>query len=482
MQVKTHRLSSLESRIKTLYSEGKYDLAIDKAKQFLNSAKAYEDFEAMMNAYVYLVGCFYNLGEIENAFSNFILYRKLCDEHGDARNRFHLYNLSALMYEYDSNYEKAKEMIQKCIDISLELKMFHEASVNYNTYATYLNFEGDYLKAEELSQMALTLAVKHSPGDVLLQCQININIAFAYIGLGKLQEAKNILTPLDNNPYINDHPHEKGYYLYTFAKYYVNTNNMNKALQLLQQAYAIYSKFSDAVMLKKVLKEKIQIHEKIEDFHTCYRLMKEYIDITEHLSKFRLSSKMTELDIQNSIAAIEKRANHDALTGVYNRFFLETTCNQWIKEVKNTDEHISCIIFDVDNFKNINDTFGHLIGDEVIKVVAQTAKNVFKEDYAIVGRYGGDEFLVFLRGYTIIEIMEKAQKLFCAITNLCIPYLKNNIRITVSMGVVNTEGIPYIKKFEQVFKLADQALYMAKKEGKNQIVSLSKHNCMPENH
>lgn len=481
MSVKFQSLSKLESQMNNLYSDGKYKEAIQLGEKLLENAKASEDIKSMMIAYLNLAGAYYNLGQIENAFNFFLQYKQLCDEHGDTRDRFHLYNLSAIMYAYDNNYEKAKEMIQECINIALELKMFHEASVSYNTYSTFLNMEGLFSKAGEIANISLKLAKEHSPGDVLLQCQIYTNIAFSKIGLKELHDAKNLLFPLEFNPYLNDHPHEKAYYLYTLALYYKNTNNANKQLDLLQQAYTLYSIYNDKIMLKRVLKNCIILYDELGDLNNAYRYMKEYIEITEQLSKIHLSSKLTELDIKNSISAIEKRANIDGLTGIYNRYYLEITCNQWIKDIKETGEHVSCIIFDIDDFKKINDTFGHLIGDEVIKKVAQTTKELFKSERAIVGRYGGDEFLVFLKGYDNHSIMKKAQQLFYTLTNICIPYLKNNIRFTVSMGVVCTDSIPYVKRFSQIFKLADQALYMAKKDGKNQIVSLSKHNCMVHN-
>lgn len=476
-----HKLSNVEARIKNLYSEGKYKEAITIGTHLLTNAKECEDFETVLKAYIYLAGGHYNLGQIENAFNYLVEYKKLCDEYGNTLDRFHLYSLSAIMYEYDSNYEKAKEMIQECIDIALELEMYHEVSVNYNTYSTYLNFEENYNTAKEIANSALNLAKKHSPGDVLLQCHINLNIALANIGLGNLQEVYEKLVTLQHNPYINDHPYEKGYHLYTFAMYYLKSHNYEEALKFLQQAYSIYSNLNNQTMLKRVLKETILIYEKFDDIPSCYQLMKEYIKITEQLSKFHLSCKMSALDIKNSISAIEKRANTDGLTGIYNRYYLETTCNQWIKESKKTGDHIWCIIFDIDNFKTINDTFGHLIGDEVIKTVAQTTKELFKFDNSIVGRYGGDEFIVFLKGYSVDEVKKKTQQLFCKLTDIRIPYLKNEISITVSMGVICTDNLPYVKKFAQILKIADQALYLAKKEGKNQIIALSKQNCMTYN-
>lgn len=115
----------------------------------------------------------------------------------------------------------------------------------------------------------------------------------------------------------------------------------------------------------------------------------------------------------------------------------------------------------------------------MIKGVAQACLKVANEDKEniIVGRYGGDEFIVLLKGYPSHSIMERAKQLYNEITSFQINYLTNEIKVTVSIGVVCTNSIPYAKKFTQIFKVADQALYMAKRQGKNQIVYLSNENC-----
>jgi len=99
------------------------------------------------------------------------------------------------------------------------------------------------------------------------------------------------------------------------------------------------------------------------------------------------------------------------------------------------------------------------------------------QENAIVGRYGGDEFIVLFKEGQPQYIMEKAKKLYNEITSFYVNYLSQEIKVTVSMGVVCTTSLPYAKKFAQLFKVADQALYMAKRQGKNQIVYLSNENC-----
>jgi diguanylate cyclase (GGDEF)-like protein len=479
MNALLYHLTRLESLTDNLFSDGKYSEAIKAAQELLDSAKESVDVKGMMNAHLHLAGCYYFLGEIETAFQHILEYKILCNEFGDDRDKYHLYRLSALIYEYEEDYDEAKKAMQKCIEIAEELEMYYAVSSSYNSYCNYLIHEEKYEEALNYADQALKITEQYCPGEILLQCHIYLSIASIHIGLKELEKAEQVIKHVEPNQYINNLPHEKANFLFVKATFYRAKGDYDKALRLLNESYNIYSEYKNQIKLKSILKTIADVYESLGNFKKSYEAMKEYIKITEKLFSIRLASKMRDFDVQQSIKAIEKRANVDGLTGVYNRYFLETTCNKWLKEAKSTGQHICCVIIDVDSFKDINDTFGHLMGDEVIKGVAQACLKVANEDQenAIVGRYGGDEFIVLFKEGHPQYIMEKAKKLYNEITSFYVDYLSQEIKVTVSMGVVCTTSLPYAKKFAQLFKVADQALYMAKRQGKNQIVYLSNENC-----
>lgn len=477
MNVKINRFTKLEAKLDTAFSEGHYNEAISLANELLDQSEHAEDQKAMMKAYLNLAGSYYYLGQIDLAFENVLQYKLLCDEHGDDQDKFYLFNLSSLIYEFDENYVKAKDAMNECINIALELEMYQAASACLNKYSYYYILEKNYSEAAKNANASMILAKKHCPGDILLHCQIYFNLAKAYIGLDRLEEAKEILEPLRFNAYLKNSLHEKGHYYFTLSLLYTARGEYEKSLYTLKEAYCIFSDLNNKMMLKSITKNLSEIYEIVHDYENAYEILKQYTIICEQLFTVRLNSKIKEIDIKHSIAEIEKRANLDCLTGVYNRYYIEMNCNSWLKERKITRSSICCIVLDVDHFKNINDTYGHLIGDEVIKTVGNTCKQVMEEENTIVGRYGGDEFIVLLKDYPSNQIMAKAQQLFQALSDLKVQYGFNTIQITVSMGIVCSDGIPTVKKFTQLFKIADQALYMAKNQGKNQIVFLSKENC-----
>jgi len=479
MNALLYHLTRLESITDNLFSDGKYAEAIKAAKELLNSASESDDVKGMMNAHLHLASCYYFLGETETAFQHILDYKKLCNEYGDDRDKYHLYRLSALIYEYEEDFDEAKKAIQSCIKIAEELEMYYAVSSSYNSYCSYLIRERKYEEALNYANKALTICETHCPREILLQCHIYLNIAAIHIGRKELEKAEQMLKKIEPNIYINNLPHEKANFLYVKAAFHYVKGEYDEALQLLNESYQIYAEYQNQIKLKSILKTIATVYESLGDYKKSYEAMKEYIKITEKLYSIRLAAKMKDFDVQQSIKAIEKRANVDSLTGVYNRYFLETTCNKWLKEIKTSEQHICCAIIDVDSFKVINDTYGHLLGDEVIKGVAQACLKVANEDQenTIVGRYGGDEFIVLFKESQPQTIMDKAKKLYNEITSFHVNYLSQEIKVTVSIGVVCTSSIPYAKKFTQLFKVADQALYMAKRQGKNQIVYLSNDNC-----
>lgn len=152
----------------------------------------------------------------------------------------------------------------------------------------------------------------------------------------------------------------------------------------------------------------------------------------------------------------------DKLTGTLNRKFLEQAINDYIRKASRDKSIFSIIMFDLDNFKSVNDKFGHLTGDYVLKKVCSVIKeNIRKED--VIGRYGGEEFIIILPSATPEQALMVGEKLRIKIEYENI--LKDQFPVTLSMGIA-----AYPKHAEwknQLIEKADQALYVAKEIGKN---------------
>jgi diguanylate cyclase (GGDEF)-like protein len=161
---------------------------------------------------------------------------------------------------------------------------------------------------------------------------------------------------------------------------------------------------------------------------------------------------------------LRKLARLDDLTGVYNRRYFEEQVEHHLRLSDRSREPLVLMMIDADDFKAINDTYGHLNGDLVIKRVAQACAELIR-DTDLICRYGGEEFQVLLVGCDARRGMAKAETLRQAISNMTIESDRGDIDVTVSIGLAEvSEGNPGL---ETLMTMADRALYRAKDRGKN---------------
>lgn len=167
------------------------------------------------------------------------------------------------------------------------------------------------------------------------------------------------------------------------------------------------------------------------------------------------------------IEITREQSLRDSLTGLYNRRFLESYLEKYISFAQRKGFNVGFIMLDIDNFKRINDTYGHKNGDIVLKEVAHVITSSVRSSDVVV-RYGGEEFLVVLPDVAEGKAAVVAEKIRKNVEMTAIHIEGKVIHITISAGVAEypKHGTdPY-----QVIKFADIALYQAKKEGKNRVV------------
>lgn len=158
-------------------------------------------------------------------------------------------------------------------------------------------------------------------------------------------------------------------------------------------------------------------------------------------------------------------AHKDALTGVYNRSTLEESLDREVKLASRYDRPLSLTILDIDNFKAINDNYGHSVGDIVI---VETIKRVMTciRSTDIVFRYGGEEFVILLSNTDIDGASQLAERIRRAVCKTPVIHDNDNINVTISLGTAQMKPNEINANF---FTRADAALYQAKGGGKNQV-------------
>ena len=187
--------------------------------------------------------------------------------------------------------------------------------------------------------------------------------------------------------------------------------------------------------------------------------IKEYIPLFLYqlnlcLEKISLYNKLQQLSI------------HDSLTQVYNRRYLAERVNEELERAKRLSFNLSFLMIDIDFFKKINDTYGHIVGDVVLRNVAFIIKDTVRE-IDTVGRYGGEEFFVVLPEASRKEAVVVAKRIVKRVASAKIRAFDENITTTVSIGVSSyPENALHL---DMLIEAADKALYKSKASGRNTV-------------
>jgi diguanylate cyclase (GGDEF)-like protein len=173
------------------------------------------------------------------------------------------------------------------------------------------------------------------------------------------------------------------------------------------------------------------------------------------------------------VAAVQRAYEatvRDALTGVYNRFYLDERLASEFSFAKRHKTLLSVVFIDADHFKRINDTFGHAAGDAVLRAMGAYLKRAVRiED--LVARFGGEEFVIVLRGVECEGVLIAAERIRAGIESLCIEHDGHNLAVTASLGVATLGPTRDYASVEALLKAADDALYRAKTLGRNRVVA-----------
>lgn len=191
-----------------------------------------------------------------------------------------------------------------------------------------------------------------------------------------------------------------------------------------------------------------------------------------HLIKDYIETSKTEIISKKLMAKLEKTASSDALTGLYNRKYLEDSTLKITSQAKRANLKYGVLMLDIDHFKMVNDTYGHDVGDEAIRILAKNLIDNTRETDTLV-RYGGEEFIILLYNCDEKYIEDIAQKIRISFMQTKIPAHNATISKTISIG---TSVYPNDSQdIWQCIKYADVALYKAKNSGRNKVIAYEKN-------
>ena len=207
-----------------------------------------------------------------------------------------------------------------------------------------------------------------------------------------------------------------------------------------------------------------------------------YVERENKLLRHELELALAEVRTKNqqleeSLKRVEQAAATDPLTGLYNRRHFGKVVEQLFAEAQRYGNDLSCVMIDLDGYKQLNDTCGHQVGDQLLVVAARAiTTNLRKMD--IAARYGGDEFVLLLPHAATSEAASVVARIRDDFAQASAALLRRNLGLTMSIGVGSLKGDD-VGGTEQLIARADAALYRAKVQGRNRVVVSASQQPLP---
>jgi len=204
--------------------------------------------------------------------------------------------------------------------------------------------------------------------------------------------------------------------------------------------------------------------------YNAYEITRQKLLKGDIYTQLYLNEKESELKSKEQEAIkLEEMAYYDPLTGAINRRKFDELSQTELKRAKRYNKKVSFLMLDIDHFKSINDTYGHSVGDEVLKAFASTCLNMARE-LDVVARIGGEEFVVMLPETDADGAFIFAERFRKAIENTPVNIEDKSIKYTVSIGISTFDNLQSKQSVKSLLQDADKALYRAKESGRNKSV------------
>ncbi len=508
-----HKLNQVVyDKMVDLYESEKYQSAIDLGKSLLEKAKRLDDKVSEKKALEVLSYASYFLIDYIGAMTYIIQFAKLVEADGEIAERIKTYNVFISLYTRQGEYNEAKKLLIKVNELATENKLHLALCKNENNYGFFHNTFKEYHKSIPHLLNALAISEKHHFNDLIPV--VHGNLAVAYIRTGELEHGKESLDTIFTLMAAGHSGISRAEaYMYR-GELYAIQGKYEEALKQLQASKVISNKYGYTAELAEATLIEASTYKRQNDYDKAYHALEEYIELNQILSntakrgavtklkmEYDVNKREIEADIlreQNAILEDQNRmiseqraelerlnevlgrqnddlhqsAIEDYLTGVFNRKYFTLKLQEEFSIANEHDRNVACIIFDIDKFKNINDTYGHLVGDEMIKHVSSICEEALDTD-SIIGRFGGDEFMILMVDSDIYDAELKANELLDLLANEPLWVGKQPVHATLSLGIADNHHLEP-KTTDEMMHIADQGLYLAKESGRNKCCLFTK--------
>jgi diguanylate cyclase (GGDEF)-like protein len=452
--------------VKQLNRQAEFEFALTFYLRLKDEFEQLQQHEQVMDCLSGICQSLGNLGrviEIEHYLSE---YKKYCHQYGDRIAKLKLYSFIGYISASIEDFETAVEHYETAITIASALEDFTKSTnllINLQNVYLELNQLDDAMRCSlQLNQL---FKEDREAFSKLSYCAYLLNHMTLLLEVNDLEQFPELMKDLENVEGYYKLKREQMYASFLHGLYYEKLGEIEKAINHLEVAYEYLEITKESPYFKRILKHLIQLFQREQMLNKALYYSNILVEYLENMERKKLQVKTLELSSELKFQDMQELIYFDSLTNIHNRRYLEIQGENWIQYARENKRMLVCAIFDIDDFKLINDQFGHIVGDEVIQHVAHHLRQHLEENM-ICARFGGDEFVVLAR--TKRDYKKVFRKLYTAITNSTINLNGTNICVEISMGVSSLKNAGEFN-LRGLIQAADKALYASKEKGKNCI-------------
>lgn len=494
----------------SLYRQGKIYDAIDMLRESLNISDTLNDTVAQSMIFTTLGNSHLYLKLFDLAFYYYRMALSACEENNRFESQAMIYNNIGEIYRELGNYEQALESYSRCLDISdkndfIRVGMYATANIGIADYETK-NYQAAIYYLEKSKSIARNI-----------NNQIIEGFSLRHLGLihSEISEYDKAKTYFDEAMIVYKKTNET----ISQARLYKDLADMDykqknylEALNHLNQAIVLTDGLQDKRLMISIYQLFAKIHESLNDYKTAcefsnlslksreeketqekeHRLKsidfqvkawetlkesKNYQEINKKLREKTETLEKVTKELQKINQEVKALSNMDGLTRIANRIKLDSYAQDLFAKAYKNKTKVTMMIIDIDNFKEYNDFYGHLIGDEALIKLAKILEKSIEGKEGLVARFGGDEFVIVINNCDLEEAKNVSKFIAKSLKAKKIKHENSvvNPYLTVSIGII--AKVPQKKTtYALLMDFADQALYQAKAKGKNQTEVYSNLN------
>ncbi|MFJ7732607.1 diguanylate cyclase [Lysinibacillus sp. NPDC097231] len=467
----TQEFEELWISLNELYNANRFLEYIELSSAAIDSAIALSMYDKAILLLRYRCASYFQTGDLQVSIGVLEQYRELTFQYGNDIDLIHHYILASIYWGTFGHLKKSEEFMLKGLKIAERIQHVESMGKIYNNLSDLEISLGSYQKAKEFALKSLYYAnafeTKHeNPYTGVIHPKINL--AVAQIWLGEFDAANEILQELLVT--IQQPPYSKVQLevLNAYALLCEKQGRVGEAIDFYQKSKYYALQNNDLALLQTIYNALVNLIEEQGNRIVLCAIQKEFINILLEIQRENYTHVLFEMEYNDQKKQLEKTSNVDPLTNIYNRRYFDENAKKMVAKASAENQQLALMMVDLDHFKTINDTNGHLFGDDALTTTATTLKNYFQPFESIVARFGGDEFIVLSQLKEGESVQTMAENLYQTLTSLSLAINDEDVHLEFSIGV-STNKLGKITEVEELIQHADEALYASKRNGRNQI-------------